>query len=523
MTAHLRRPALALLLWSALVLLLCSGTSPLYAFHDWTDANTYLTMGRGLLAGAVPYRDLFDHKGPLLYAVYALGAALDPGGFAGVFCLQCLSLALTLYGVYRLALCLGSEPVPALLCACALPLFLLSAGVYYLPDALDYGGGSAEEFCLPLFSLSLWLPVREEKPGGWALLALGGLAGCAAQIKFSLCLFWAGLLAPCMLCLLFRRRGWALVRALALLALGFVLSWLPYLAYALYTGSLGDFWSAYVLFNRDYAAVGVDSLRELPRRAAEQAVRALAGAPAVCLALLAGAWGCRAARAAPVSGRAGVLLSAAGLGWAIFSGRTMPYTLLPLLLYAGVGLAALAGRLPAPRRPALAAGLLLPLLLLFTASANQMLLHKPLFCSSVPTCQETIAARIRSGPYRDPTVLEAGMLSRGFYNELGLIPPVRFFYLPNIPDALHPEILDSQLSAISRRAADYVILQSGDPDISKGRLPEDPRQAQLFRAAFQQYRLEAVIPGTGAVDHLFYYLFLRRPPLQTEPAAWIAR
>ena len=357
MTARLRRPALALLLWSALVLLPCSGTSPLYAFHDWTDANTYLTMGRGLLAGAVPYRDLFDHKGPLLYAVYALGAALDPGGFAGVFCLQCLSLALTLYGVYRLALCLGSEPVPALLCACALPLFLLSAGVYYLPDALDYGGGSAEEFCLPLFSLSLWLTVREEKPGGWALLAL----------------------------------------------------------------------------------------------------------------------------------------------------------------------AALAGRLPAPRRPALAAGLLLPLLLLFTASANQMLLHKPLFCSSVPTCQETIAARIRSGPYRDPTVLEAGMLSRGFYNELGLIPPVRFFYLPNIPDALHPEILDSQLSAISRRAADYVILQSGDPDVSEGWLPEDLRQARLFRAAFQQYQLEAVIPGTGAVDHLFYYLFLRRPPLQTEPAARIAR
>ena len=459
MTARLRRPApiLALLLWSALVLLLCSGTSPLYAFHDWTDANTYLTMGRGLLAGAVPYRDLFDHKGPLLYAVYALGAALDPGGFAGVFCLQCLSLALTLYGVYRLALCLGSEPVPALLCACALPLFLLSAGVYYLPDALDYGGGSAEEFCLPLFSLSLWLTVRGERPGGWALLALGGLAGCAAQIKFSLCLFWAGLLAPYLLRLLFLRRGRALVRALALLALGFVLSWLPYLACSLYTGSLGDFWSAYVLFNRDYAAVGVDSLRELPRRAAEQAVRALAG------------------------------------------------------------------RLPAPRRPALAAGLLLPLLLLFTASANQMLLHKPLFCSSVPTCQETIAARIRSGPYRDPTVLEAGMLSRGFYNELGLIPPVRFFYLPNIPDALHPEILDSQLSAISRRAADYVILQSGDPDVSEGRLPENPRQARLFRAAFQQYRLEAVIPGTGAVDHLFYYLFLRRPPLQTEPAARIAR
>ena len=188
---------LLLLAVSGGLLLVCSGTSPLYRGHDWTDANTYLTMGRGLLQGAVPYRDLFDHKGPLLYLLYALGAVLHPAGFYGVFVLQMLALAGTLYALYRTARCLGAAPAAALVCACALPVFLLSAGIYYLPDQLDYGGGSAEEFCLPLMAGGLWLWAVGERRGGWSpggLAGLGVLAGAVFQIKFSLAVFFAGLL-----------------------------------------------------------------------------------------------------------------------------------------------------------------------------------------------------------------------------------------------------------------------------------------------------------------------------------------
>ena len=138
-----------LLLFSAAVLLVCSGTSPLYRGHDWTDANTYLTMGRSLLQGVVPYRDLFDHKGPLLYGIYALGALLHPQGFYGIFLLQVLSLAATLYALYQAARALGAEPAPSLLCVCALPFFLLSAGVYYLRNAWIMGAAARKSSVSP--------------------------------------------------------------------------------------------------------------------------------------------------------------------------------------------------------------------------------------------------------------------------------------------------------------------------------------------------------------------------------------
>ena len=61
---------------AALVLILCSKTSPLFVLNDWMDANIFFTMGKSMLSGKVLYRDVVDHKGPGLYLLYALPACL---------------------------------------------------------------------------------------------------------------------------------------------------------------------------------------------------------------------------------------------------------------------------------------------------------------------------------------------------------------------------------------------------------------------------------------------------------------
>ena len=86
-------PALLALLCACLALLVATSSSPLYATNFWTDTNIYFTIGRGMTRGLMPYRDLFDHKGPLLFILYALGAAISDTSFIGVFALEALSLA----------------------------------------------------------------------------------------------------------------------------------------------------------------------------------------------------------------------------------------------------------------------------------------------------------------------------------------------------------------------------------------------------------------------------------------------
>ncbi|CAI2647106.1 hypothetical protein AKUG0101_12750 [Apilactobacillus kunkeei] len=39
--------------------------SPFYAFNKSVDANTMYTVGKGLLHGLLPYKDLFDNRGAI--------------------------------------------------------------------------------------------------------------------------------------------------------------------------------------------------------------------------------------------------------------------------------------------------------------------------------------------------------------------------------------------------------------------------------------------------------------------------
>ena len=70
---------------AAVVLLICSKSSPLYPLNDWVDANTFLTIGRGSLHGKVPYRDLYEQKGPVLYFIHTLAAWISEDSFLGVW------------------------------------------------------------------------------------------------------------------------------------------------------------------------------------------------------------------------------------------------------------------------------------------------------------------------------------------------------------------------------------------------------------------------------------------------------
>ena len=97
------RPCLALVAASFLILLIATKSSPLYAFNDWSDMNWFTTVARGIFEGKVPYRDLFEQKGPILYFVTGLFCLpFGTSGF-GVFLLEALCLSAFAILSYRIA------------------------------------------------------------------------------------------------------------------------------------------------------------------------------------------------------------------------------------------------------------------------------------------------------------------------------------------------------------------------------------------------------------------------------------
>ena len=75
------------LLLSAAFLLICSKSSPLYPMNDWVDVHCFLTLGNGMLHGKVPYVDLYEQKGPVLYFIYAIVALFNQKSFWGQYLL----------------------------------------------------------------------------------------------------------------------------------------------------------------------------------------------------------------------------------------------------------------------------------------------------------------------------------------------------------------------------------------------------------------------------------------------------
>ena len=124
------------LLASFAVLTVCSKNSFLYPMNDWVDVNCFFTVGRGMRHGLTPYLDLYEQKGPLLYAVFALAAWISETSFLGVFLIEAACFAAFLYFSGRTAEVLSGNPLAFGLTAAGLGI-----GIPLSP-AFSHGGSA---------------------------------------------------------------------------------------------------------------------------------------------------------------------------------------------------------------------------------------------------------------------------------------------------------------------------------------------------------------------------------------------
>ena len=92
--------AILLLLAFTFVLFFYPALSPLYSVEG-ADSSVFKLMGQVILKGKVPYLDIFDHKGPLLYFIEAIGLLI--GERSGLFVLAVIALFVSIICWYKSA------------------------------------------------------------------------------------------------------------------------------------------------------------------------------------------------------------------------------------------------------------------------------------------------------------------------------------------------------------------------------------------------------------------------------------
>lgn len=169
---------------------ICSKSSPLYPMNDWVDVNCFFTVGKSILHGIVPYAELYEQKGPVLYFLYAISALISDNSFFGVFLLEAVTFGLFLYFSGRIAqIYLGQ-------CTAVYFIVAILAAVIPVSPAFAHGGG-AEEICLFMLAYGLYsvlLALHEKRLLSFREATLNGIfAAMVLYIKFTILGFYIGL------------------------------------------------------------------------------------------------------------------------------------------------------------------------------------------------------------------------------------------------------------------------------------------------------------------------------------------
>lgn len=242
---------------AAVLITLFSRSSFLYPFNNWADTNIYMTIGREMLKGAVPYRDLFDHKGVLWYLLYMAANLISQDTFFGLYLIEIFSFSIFLFYSWKLL----DMFCPPLYAAAVLPLL---GSLIAVSDAFGMGG-SAEEIHLSLAAAGLYYLIRlirdtDSEPSGGGpvisrpVLYINGIfAGCVLWSKYSLLGFWFAWMASIFFLMVFRKEWKQGLISCMVFLLGMTTVSIPCLFYLLYTGSFSDFLNTYIIINLRYA------------------------------------------------------------------------------------------------------------------------------------------------------------------------------------------------------------------------------------------------------------------------------
>jgi len=449
---HISRKELRIWAWcmliAASVLFFCSKSSPGYPVNDWSDANIYFSIGKGMTEGRIVYRDLYDHKGPLLYALHALCAWISFTDFTGVFVMEVLLASSFLYAAHRFMRLFAEERAASVL------LPVLAVIVY---SSFSFSeGDSAEEMALPLMMATLaavcahFRSGRREMQTG-SLILHGFLTGCVFWIKFTMIGVHAGLLGWVLLSVLIHQEWKAFFRSLGWLMAGFALSTLPWVFYFGLNGAIGDWLKVYLYDNLFlYSGQSAGILSRVKAMALAGLDWALENLRYTVLAAAGLVW--FAVREKEC--RTAVLLSAALGALAVFAGgKSYPYYGLALAGFAVLGLRVIASAIHPPKW-------LAPAALALCVAACPVISHNMNADYGAPfgsEKKETMQYRIASHLPADATLLNYGFMDAGFFTAAGISPDVKYFHQTNVP---LQEMKDEQNRYLSEGVTEYVVARN---------------------------------------------------------------
>ena len=264
-----------------MVLFFSAVNSPLYPHYKGFDASFFLVMGKEWASGLIPYKDLWDQKGPGIFLVNMIGFLLT-GNKYGVLIVQIVFATISTAFIYKTLRRVLNEKL-SILGAC-FSILIFSCNYQY--------GNNVEEYINPfliicLYFITSWISQKtKEQPDHNPFYAL------FYGVTFGLCVMSrvTNSIAVCIAILfiiiyLCANNAWGnlLKNAIAFI-IGAALAIVPFMIYFAINDCTYDFWYGTILFNLSYFAQSERSIMTYIRLFSRQIGNfALIGTGIICI------------------------------------------------------------------------------------------------------------------------------------------------------------------------------------------------------------------------------------------------
>ncbi len=224
------------------------GVSPYFQPVPATDSSIFLYTGDQILKGQIPYRDVWDHKGPLIYYINALG--LLSGSRWGVWMLEFVFVFAAAWILYRLLRSVfGSWPA-------------LFASVFFLVQlkpVLDRGN-LVEEYGLLLQVACLWFFWRAINSEKWqTYFATGVVAALAFLLRPNIIGIPLAIGSFFVWRMIKEKNVRASLKSFGAMVFGGIIVMLITAIYFFGKGALAQLWESVFVFNFAYSSQGDQS------------------------------------------------------------------------------------------------------------------------------------------------------------------------------------------------------------------------------------------------------------------------
>ncbi|MFR9165685.1 MAG: glycosyltransferase family 39 protein [Dysgonomonas sp.] len=449
---------LGFLFFSFLFVFFNSRNSPLYLFSPWGDVHIYFSMGKGIANGLIPYKDIFDHKGPFIFFIYSVAYLISNTNLTGVYLLEAVALFFNILFAYKTARLYTSQKTASIV-GLIYALFIFNK---------SYFGGSAEEFISVFVTISFYYFIayfrnsqQDKSESRKQMIVHGIMFALVLLSKLSVCIFWVPLLLAIYIDLLKEKKYRETINYILYSLFGVVVTLLPFILYFTLNNSLKDFYWGYIQFNSIYAEFQPDLsvIRKILSHFYKLTITDYISFPLTLLGVVLLCFSKKYIQ--NIIFRIGILFSFIfSFSIICITKYIMTYAHIVIYVYAIFGVIFILSYLTKFIEKyfyVIYAVTFICLLLMgienkaFFGEEKDCLLRK----KECGYMQKEFADIIKKE--QNPTLLNIG-LDLGVYTEANIVPTYKYFFYPNIPYHLCPEIRDYQMQLIADKKPMFVVM-----------------------------------------------------------------